>query len=127
MKNCAYCGRENDDSTSRCAGCGTSEFITAGPAATVSTTEDKAIEPEVLVPDRPKFVIVAGIWAIHGQGLVGNLVVLVAVLTGAIRGILALLCFWLSLGGGALCAYLLYRVVRNYNIQKTRAVNGSFV
>jgi hypothetical protein len=32
MKECAYCGRENEDAALRCRECGTEEFNTATPA-----------------------------------------------------------------------------------------------
>jgi hypothetical protein len=96
--------------------------------AEASRAENKRdIKSDVLVRDRPKFVIVAGIWAIYGTGLIMNIFVLIASLNGTIGGLWGLIYFWLSIGCGALCTYLLYRVIKNYRIHKKRAAEESDV
>ena len=128
MKNCAYCGRENDDNAPHCAGCGMSEFVLANSVSAVPKEEKReAPEEEVIVRDHPKLIVVAGIWLIYGSGLLGNIVVLIAVLTGTIRGIRGFFYFGFSLGCGALCVYLMRRAVKNYNIRKKRAADESVV
>ena len=59
-----------------------SQLSAANPAS--EHTAD--IEPDELVRDRPKLVIVLGIWMIYGAGLIGNILVLKAALSGAIAG-----------------------------------------
>jgi hypothetical protein len=51
MKSCAYCGRENPDSATRCRECGTDEFVAAIPptpkeivSETVETASDAPVE-----------------------------------------------------------------------------------
>jgi hypothetical protein len=121
MKQCEYCGRENEDAALHCAGCGTAEFVSAVPRA----AEDEVLNEEGLVRDRPKFVIVAGIWMIFGAGLVANILHICEFLTGTISGIFGFFYFCLSIGYGALCVYMLHRVVKNYKIHKQRAKNES--
>jgi hypothetical protein len=123
MKECAYCGHKNEDVALRCADCGTSEFACSNPTA----GQEETAQEEVLVPGRPKLVIVMGMWMIYGLGLIGNAAVLLAVLTGSISGVAAFFGFWVSIGGGALCIYLLRRVVKNYSIQKKRAAEEAHV
>jgi hypothetical protein len=80
--------------------------------------EVKSDEP---VSDLPKFIIVAGIWTIYGMGLIGNILVFTAAVSGRIRGLQGLIYFWLSIACGAFCCYMLYRVIRNYIIHKRRS------
>ena len=82
---------------------------------------EREIKSDEPVSDLPKFIIVAGIWTIYGMGLIGNILVFAAVVSGRIRGIQGLIYFWLSLGCGAFCCYMLYRVIRNYIIHKRRS------
>ena len=42
MKNCAYCGRENDDNAPNCAECGTSEFLAPDPVSAASWSLDSS-------------------------------------------------------------------------------------
>ena len=94
--------------------------------ATISKAENESvIKSDVLVRNRPKFVIVAGIWAIYGTGLIMNILVLIASLNGTIGGIQGLIYFWLSIICGSLCTYLLYRVIKNYKIHKKRAAEDT--
>jgi hypothetical protein len=128
MKKCTYCGRENSDDVARCVECGTTGLLVPDlPPTTTETGDEKVVKLETLVRDRPKFIIVAGIWAIYLPGLLGNILILFTVLTGTISGIPGVLLLLLSVGCGALCAYLLYRVVKNYNIHKQRAADEMVV
>jgi hypothetical protein len=77
-------------------------------------------DDELIVRDLPKPVIVAGIWLLYGTGLISNIIVCIFCLSGTFVGIQGLVFFWLSIGLGSLCAYLMYRVVKNYQIQKRR-------
>ena len=128
MKKCAYCRRQNQDDAAYCTGCGTSEFVLSNSGSGTPRVEETAVpEEEVLVRDRPKLIIVVAIWLMYVPGLAANILVLILVLRGAIRGILGVFSFLVSIGGGALCVYLLRRVVKNYNIQKKRALDESVV
>ena len=128
MKKCTYCGRENEDDVPHCAGCGTSEFVSPNSVSAIPRAEEEELsKQDLLVRDRPKLLIVAGVWLIYGSGFVGNILVLFAVLTGRISGIRGFFCFWLSISSGAFCAYLLRRVVKNYTIHKKRATDESVV
>lgn len=81
-------------------------------------SEPAAQDHEDLVRDRPKFVIVEGIWLTYGSGLILNLMVLSAVLTGAVSDPAAPFYLALSTACGGLCAYLLNRVVKNYRVHR---------
>jgi hypothetical protein len=119
MKNCNYCGRANIDEATHCTGCGTSDFVTSDSQAVTSRTEKKrVVESDDLVRDRPKFIIVVGIWTIYGLGLVMSILVLSALHSRATGGIFGFAYFGRTIAGGAICTYMLYRVVKNYMIHK---------
>jgi hypothetical protein len=122
MKNCNYCGRENTDEAAHCTGCGTSDFVSPNLEAANSRTEnDRTIESDYLVRDRPKFIIVVGIWAIYGLGLFINILVLAVLRARPIGGIRGFAYFWFRIGCGVFCTYMLYRVIKNYRNHKTLA------
>ncbi len=50
MKKCAHCGRENNDSTVICAGCGTEQHSEPGPP-NISTNTLNPKRPEVACPN----------------------------------------------------------------------------
>ncbi len=77
---------------------------------------------EIMEPirDRPKFIIVAGIWMIYGTGLIMNIFFLIIILSGAIGGGQRLIYSWISTGCCVFCIYMLYRSIRNYIIHKQR-------
>lgn len=79
-----------------------------------------AKDDELIVHDLPKPVIVAGIWLLYGTGLISNISVCIFCLSGKLIGIQGLVFFWLSIALGSLCVYLMYQVVKNYQIQKQR-------
>jgi hypothetical protein len=83
--------------------------------------DDGIVKSDEIVRDRPKFIIIVGIWTIYGIGLFMNILVVKAAVSGRIAGPWGLIYFWLSIGCGALCSYMLYRVVRNYIIHKRRS------
>ena len=80
-----------------------------------------ALQPGEPPRDRPKFIIVAGIWVIYGVGLAGNLFSFRAMYFSRIDGLPWFFGFWLLAGLTAMCAFMLYRSVKNYLIQKARA------
>jgi hypothetical protein len=87
---------------------------------TPNNQKESVIKTEEIVHDRPKFIIVAGVGVIYGTGLILNIRLLILSLNGTFVGIRGFIYFWLSIGCGALCAYLLYRAVKNYQIQRRR-------
>ena len=125
MKTCDYCGHENEEDAIRCSECGTSEFIDKQGGA--SESELEGLEEEVLPRDRPKAVIVAGTWLIYGSGLIVNLLVLLLAMSGRFEALVGVFWFFGSLAGAGLCTYLLYRSLKNYNIQKRREAEESSV
>ena len=125
MKSCAYCGHENDDGAVRCTACGTSDFVNRASAALPGGELENVTKPELLPRDRPKLVIVAGLWMIYGTGFVLNLMGLCGCLTGSVGGDYAGFGVPLFIGGIVLCGYLMRRALRNYHIQKTREAKGS--
>jgi len=120
MKSCANCGREVDDEAGRCLECGNAEFVTPS-LLTESSHASAPSKTEVLPPDRPKLIVVAGVWAIFGIGLVGNTIVLHDILTGGVGDTAGAFGLPLCLVCGWLCAYCIVRAVKNYRIQKERA------
>jgi len=125
MKSCVYCGRGNSDDAAHCAGCGTAEFVVSDVPSPIKPEGETSIERNAVVRDRPKFVIVLGIWAMYLPGLAASIFVLFSVLAGNIVGARGFYCFLLSLGGCVFCTYMLYRVVKNYNMHKKRAAEDT--
>ena len=123
MKTCDYCGHENEEGAIHCSGCGTSEFVDKQGGA--SEAELEGLGEEVLPRDRPKAVIVAGTWLIYGSGLIVNLLVLLLAMTRRFEALAGVFWFFGSLAGAGLCTYLLYRSLKNYNIQKRREAEES--
>jgi len=56
MKECAYCGRENEDAAARCRECGTEEFKTAAPAETAGIPESDPSNELVTLVSTQKLV-----------------------------------------------------------------------
>jgi len=77
-------------------------------------------DDELIVPDLPKPVIVAGIWVLYGTGLILNIWDGIFCLSGGFVGVQGLVYFWLSMALGSLCVYVMYRSFKNYQIQKQR-------
>jgi len=77
-------------------------------------------DEEPLAPDLPKPVIVAGVWLLYGPGFVANIILCVWCLNGTFVGVEGFFFFWASIALGSLCAYLLCRSIRNYQLQKRR-------
>jgi len=121
MKQCAYCGRENIDDAACCKECGTAEFV--APRAGAPSAVEKGLAPataSVLVRGRPKLVIVLGMCVVLPMFLgkvFGGLMLGLSLVPGPGR-ILANL---LGLAFLGLCACLMYRASKNFNIQKQRA------
>jgi hypothetical protein len=90
-------------------------------AENLTEENDGIVKSDEIVRDRPKFIIIVGIWMIYGVGLCMNIIVIKAVVSDRIARPLGLIYFWLSIGCGAFCSYMLYRVVRNYIIHKRRS------
>ena len=125
MKKCTYCGKEYTDDYFECP-------IDQRPLGLIKSasgigpegfSDPPTSDDEDLIRDRPKFVIVAGIWLICGIGLTLNTMILFAVLTGSASGPLGLFYFMVSIACGGVCAYLLNRALKNYRIHKTRAAD----
>lgn len=70
--------------------------------------------------DLPKPVIVAGIWFLYGSGLLSSVMLLFRCLNGAFIGSQRIAGIVFSICWGIICSYLLYRSVKNYQIQKQR-------
>jgi hypothetical protein len=66
------------------------------------------------VQNRPKLVLVIGVWVLFLPGLIGNALVLWSVFHGQLVGIKGVAALWLALAAGAVCAVMLYRVSKNY-------------
>ena len=56
MKECAYCGRENEDAAARCRECGTDEFKTAATTEPVGAPEFDASDEMVTLVSAQKLV-----------------------------------------------------------------------
>jgi hypothetical protein len=120
MKNCAYCGRENSDEATHCAECGSAFTASLTVPAPTNYSEAERVEFDKLVHDRPKLVIVMGIWAIFLPELLTNCLVIYMVLCGPADNRTSFLYVWLALGYCSLSGYVLYRVIKNYMIHKKR-------
>jgi hypothetical protein len=51
MRICAYCGRENEDTTTQCRQCGTDEFKSTGPVDAPTSDPSTRLEFVPLVPE----------------------------------------------------------------------------
>ena len=71
--------------------------------------------------DRPKFIIVIGIWIIFGLALVGQVRTLYFVSLFLREGLWKFIVFWLAIICPAISIYMLLGSVRNYLIQRQRA------
>ena len=120
MKNCAYCGRENSDEATHCAECGSAFTGSSRAPSPTKYSEAERAEFDKLLRDRPKLVIVMGIWAIFLPELLTNLLVIYLAISGPADNRASFLYVWLALGYCVFSSYVLYRVIKNYTIHKKR-------
>lgn len=110
---CLVCLFPNVPDVNWCKRCG----APMGPTTSIVPT-DAALSMGYVyrgaVQNRPKPVLLIGVWVLFLPGLMGNGFVLWYVFRGEIVGIKGVAALWLALAGGALCAVMLYRVSKKY-------------
>jgi len=124
MKRCNYCGAQNSEDAVHCCECSSSDLVSESspsPPASPKLMRAAAGQADLLPRDRPKLVIVLGIWAFFLTGLVANLMVFFAVFTGWFSESNEWLILGFTVIGSGVCIYMLYRATRNYKIHRRRS------
>src|SRR6266536_2372566 len=110
---CTYCLFPNLPDASWCKRCGASVSFSSivGP---VDAARASGFMWRGALRGRPTRFVFVSVWLLFFPKLVLNLLAVFFVLTGCVRGPLAILLFWLALAFAAVALVMLYQVTKNY-------------